>query len=163
MPPMYAPQPDAVPRAGADPQVRQTVLDLFHRYMQPLSQLPGEISQFEETGVGYEWRCQLDVGHVRSGRALQGVSCSVQLHFSLVDLDGRSRPLAVLYLVEQAEVGGWQERILLSLEHPQSLHDQLGAGLLPQNPDAQSLDKADAFVGALVVVKAALGGEVDWV
>lgn len=163
MPPMYSPQLGAAPPAGADPQVRQTVLDLFHRYMQPLSQLPGEVSQFEETGVGYEWRCQLDLGHQASGRALQGVSCSVQLHFSLVDLDGRSRPLAVLYLVEQAEAGGWQERILLSLENPQSLHEQLDGDLLPENPDIGSLEKATAFIGALVIVKATLGGEVDWV
>lgn len=166
MPPMYSYQPrgvTALPAGYAEPQSRRTVLDLFHRYMRLLSQLPGEVSQFEETGVGYEWRCQLDLGQFASGRSLQGVPCNVQLHFSLVDLDGGSKPLAVLYLVEQAQPSGWQERILLSLDNAQSLHDQLNASLSPLEPGMQTLEKAAAFVGALVVVRAALAGEVDWV
>lgn len=166
MAPMYSSQTGAwTPAPAADRAQRSgcTVLDLFHRYIRPLSQLPGEVSQFEETGVGYEWRCQLDLGQFASGQAMQGVPCSVQLHFSLVDLDSGSKPLAVLYLVEQAQPSGWQERTLLSLDNPQSLHDRLSASLLPLNPTLASLEKAAAFIGALVVVTAALGVEVDWV
>ncbi len=139
------------------------MLDLFHRFIRPLSQLPGEVSQFEETGVGYEWRCQIDLGRFASGQALPGVSCNVQLHFSLVDLDSGSRPLAVLYLVEQAQPSGWQERTLLSMGNPQSLHERVSASLLPLDPAPEALEKAAAFIGALVVVMAALGAEVDWV
>lgn len=166
MPPMYSPQTGAMAPAHSAvtrPQPRRTVLDLFHRFIQPLSQLPGEVSQFEETGVGYEWRCQLDLGRFDSGHALPGVPCTVQLHFSLVDLDSGSRPLAVLYLVEQAQPSGWQERTLISLGNPRLLHERVNASLLPLAPTSTSLEKAAAFIGALVALTAALGGEVDWV
>ena len=45
----------------AELQTRVTVYDLFKHCRQFLSGLPGEISQFEQSDFGYEWRCECEI------------------------------------------------------------------------------------------------------
>lgn len=139
------------------------VYDICHDHIRELSGLPGELSEFEENGIGYEWRCQLSLGACACGQVLGDTPCIFQLQFSLMDLEGRARPVAVLYLVEQAQLSDWQERILLSMETPGSAHDQVTHCLLPLGVDIEFMQKAGMFLEALEVVRSALGPSVRWV
>ena len=94
---------------------RTSVYELFRQHAPVLAGLPGEVSQFNETGFGYEWRCeyQLDA-QTSAGESPRDLR--LQLHFSLMDLKNRRKPAAVLYLVEQDIDGDIRERHLLPLE-----------------------------------------------
>ena len=99
---------------------RTSVYELFRQHAPVLAGLPGEVSQFNETGFGYEWRCeyQLDA-QTSAGESPRDLH--LQLHFSLMDLKNRRKPAAVLYLVEQDIDGDIRERHLLPLERGRRL------------------------------------------
>lgn len=152
-------QPGYVPPAS-DSSVRArrlTVCDVFQRHIHCLSALPGEISQFEETGVGYEWRCQMTLQEaIVRGSAY----VDLLLQFSLLDMEGRPRPAAVLFLVEQAAAG--QERLYVPLEDRDAVIEKLYELLLPRGGSIEAMTLVQGFVDALISVRNSLGSEVDW-
>ncbi len=146
---------------GAAPG-RISVYELFRQHAPVLAGLPGEVSQFNETGFGYEWRCeyQLDA-QTRAGENPRDLR--LQLHFSLMDLKNRRKPAAVLYLVEQDPDGEIRERHLLPLEDLGDAQEAINASLAYRPVSIGMLEKADRFIQELHRVRDALGEQVNWV
>jgi hypothetical protein len=141
------------------PAGRITVYELFRRYAPLLAELPGETSQFDETGFGYEWRCEYRIAGGSDGLAGEH---SLKLHFSLVDMKGRLKPVAVLYLVEQSEGASTQARQMLPLEDLAEAHEVLNAHLARKRASIGALERASGFISDLSGVREALEWEVDW-
>ena len=134
-----------------DPLGQITVDTLFRRHRQFLSSLPGEISQFDQSDFGYEWRCECDIGN------------AFQLHFSLIDLERQNRPAAVLYLVRTGQEQGTQDRLLVPLEDLSETQEQLNGQLAHSDTATiEVLEKVNHFILELAKVKKSLGNEVTW-
>jgi hypothetical protein len=131
---------------------------------QVLSGLPGEISQFEQSDFGYEWRCECEIAACAStvpqARANHGRS--LHLHFSLIDLDRHLRPAAVLYLVDHDQDRGDYNRLPLPLNDLTESHEQLNECLAQREATIEAFDSANSFIAALTKVKGSLGSEVAW-
>jgi hypothetical protein len=141
---------------------RVTVYEIFRKYLPLLSELPGERSEFNQTDIGYEWRCELELGIAPAAKDLDGVGNSLYLHFSLVDLPGQRHPAAVLYLLEQRRESVSHERILLPLEDLSDTQEQLNTELSQLAVNIEEYEKANDFISALSRVKESLDGEVSW-
>jgi hypothetical protein len=142
---------------------RITVYELFPRYIQLLAGLPGEVSQFEETGFGYEWRCEYRLGAVQSAGGTGNGNAEFQLHFSLVDLRGGTRPAAVLYLVEEGPADDSPQRQMLPLEDLTETQEVLNRALAHRGATVGIMEGADRFLRQLGPVRDGLGQDVDWV
>ncbi len=149
-------QPSKLPDLEKSRQ-RVTLFDLFHHYRPILSGLPGSISQFDQTDMGFEWHCEFDLG---AGWAGEG---SLQIHFHLIDLELLPIPAAVLYLVEAGGNGVKQNRLPLPLENLTETHDQLNEHLVEKGAHIEMFEKTGNFIAALTNVRALLPGEVAWV
>jgi hypothetical protein len=141
---------------------RVTVYELFRKHLPLLSELPGELSQFNQTDIGYEWRCELELGVAPAAKGLDGTGNRLYLHFSLVDLPGQRHPAAVLYLLEQRRESVSHERILLPLEDLSETQEQLNTELSQLAVSIEVYEKAHYFISALSRVKESLDGEVSW-
>ncbi len=148
--------PNTVQDARPERVARISVYDLFKRHIHLLADLPGEVSQFDQSEHGYEWRCEYDLGGSAPGQP------GVQLHFSLIDLERQPRPAAVLYLVGQARGSGGPERLMLPLEDLAETHEQLNERLSRDGATIAVLENASRFITALTRVREALGEEVNW-
>jgi hypothetical protein len=148
----------------AELQTRVTVYDLFLYCRQFLSGLPGEISQFEQSDFGYEWRCEFEIAAcapaIAQTRADHGHS--LHLHFSLIDLDRHLRPAAVLYLVEHDQDQGDYNRLPLPLNDLTETHEKLNECLIQRETTIEVFDNANRFITALTKVRESLGNEVAW-
>jgi hypothetical protein len=155
---------DAGQDIRAESQERVTVHELFLRHRQFLSGLPGEISQFDQSDFGYEWRCEFDISACSPAvtQTQADIGRSRQLHFSLIDLDRRSKPAAVLYLVERGQEQGSQDRLLLPLKDLAETHEQLNECLAQREATIEAFDNANLFIAALTKVRGSLGNEVAW-
>ena len=140
---------------------RVTLYELFPRHIQLLAALPGEVSQFEETGYGYEWRCQCRLGPVPAGD--DGATAELQLHFSLVDLPAGTRPAAVLYLVEGQPGADGPRRRLLPLQDLADTQELINGELARRGATVGIMEEADRFIRQLARVRDGLGEDVDWV
>jgi hypothetical protein len=128
-----------------------TVDEIFRRHIRLLSSLPGEISQFDQSEFGYEWRCECGIGN------------ALQLHFSLIDLERQKRPVAVLYLVGTGKEHSTQDRLLLPLEDLSETQEQLNRQLTHSGTATiEVLEKANHFILELAKVKESLGNEATW-
>jgi hypothetical protein len=143
---------------------RVTVYDLFRRHARVLAGLPGEVSQFEEMGFGYEWRCECSLGTQSADPADPPGSSprELWLHFSVIDMRGRLKPAAVLYLVEEREGLPAGERELLPLNDLSETHELLNRHLSGRQASIGALERADEFITELAAVREAIGQEVDW-
>ena len=135
---------------------RATVFEIFRDHRQLMSVLPGEVSQFEQTDVGYEWRCELALGTAAS------TSNVLELHFSLVDLAGLPRPAAALYLVEYGVEDGKDDHLALTLEDLEQTHGQLNEQLGSKGARIEALERAGRFVDEVVKLRDSLGHLVTW-
>lgn len=128
-----------------------TVDDIFRRHIRSLSSLPGEVSQFDQSEFGYEWRCECDIGD------------AFQLQFSLVDLEGQKRPAAVLYMVASGLEHDTQDRLLLPLEDLSETQEQLNRQLTQSGAATiDALEKVNHFIVELTKVKKSLENEATW-
>lgn len=141
---------------------RVTVYDLFRRHLPLLSELPGERSQFTQTDIGYEWRCELELGVAPAAKGRLGAENRLYLHLSFVDLPGQRHPAAVLYLLEQRRESVSHERILLPLEDLSETQEQLNTELSQLAVSIEVYEKAHYFISALSRVKESLDSEVSW-
>jgi hypothetical protein len=141
---------------------RVTVYELFRKYLPLLSELPGELSQFNQTDIGYEWRCELELGVAPAAKGLDGTGNRLYLHFSLVDLPGQRHPAAVLYLLEQRRESASHERMLLPVEDLNETQEQLNTELSQLAVSIEVYEKAHYFISALSRVKESLDREVSW-
>ena len=139
-----------------------TVYEVFRRHLQALASLPGEVSEFDQSEFGYEWRCEFEIGVYIHRSPQAEVEHSLQLHFSLVDLDRQPNPAAVLYLVTGEQDRGRQKRLMLPLEDLSETQEQLVAELTRRDTTLDMLNNADQFVAALGELKDLLGSEVVW-
>jgi hypothetical protein len=139
-------RPTAVPGFRDPEQARVDVYQLYREQMPCLAALPGQVSEFQQNQFGYEWRCGFELD----------ATGGWQLQFSLVDLQGRQRPAAVLYLV------GPEERVGLSLEELNATHEQLNGELARRGASIETLERAHEFISALAQVRDALGDAVSW-
>ena len=148
----------------AELQTRVTVYDLFKHCRQFLSGLPGEISQFEQSDFGYEWRCEFEIAAcaptVTQTRSDHGHS--LHLHFSLIDLNRHLRPAAALYLVEHDQVQGDYNRLPLPLNVLTETHEKLNECLTQREATIEVFDNANRFIAALTKARESLGNEVAW-
>ena len=142
---------------------RTTLYELFPRHVRVLAGLPGEVSQFEETGIGHEWRCECRIGACETEDTPSPGEHLLKLHFSLLDMKGHQRPSAVLYLVQESEEQGVRERRLLPLDDLAETHEILNRHLAGKSASIDTLETASQFIAALGVVRDAIGSEVDWV
>jgi hypothetical protein len=136
---------------------RVTLFDLFQQHVSTLSELPGGVSQFDQTDIGFEWHCEFEIGAGSAGTS------SLQIHFHLIDLEQLPKPAAVLYLVEANEHGEKRNRLPLPLENLTETHEQLNEHLVDKGASIEMFEKTGNFVAALTNVKALLSGEVAWV
>jgi len=163
-----ASRPDSTAASGihkarrATPAGRISVYQLFLHHASVLAKLPGEVSQFDETGFGYEWRCEYRLGEGAPAGEGHSGGYTLKLHFSLVDMKGRMRPVAVLYVVEQGSGQSSQARQLLPLEDLAETHEVLNDHLARKQVSIDALEKASRFITALYGVRDAIGLEVDW-
>ncbi len=141
---------------------RVTVYELFKRHIQSLAGIPGEVSQFDQSEHGYEWRCEYEVGVCPPAAGGSAAGNKLQLHFSLIDLERQPIPAAVLYLVEQSRPSGSQERLMLPLEELAETHEQLNEELSRRGVTIEVLENASRFIAALNQVRDALGEDVNW-
>ena len=141
----------------AESRGRLTVYGLFLRHMHLLAGLPGETSQFDQNEIGYEWRCEFEIGVIPPAVAQADMGHSLQLHFSLMDISRQPRPLAVLYLVEHE-----QSRLLLPLEDLAKTHEQLNERLAQRETTIEVFENANRFIAALTKVRESLGNDVVW-
>ena len=148
----------------AELQTRVTVHDLFLHCRQFLSGLPGEISQFEQSDFGYEWRCEFEIAAcaptVTQTRSDHGHS--LHLHFSLIDLNRHLRPAAALYLVDHDQDQGVCNRLPLPLNDLNETHEKLNECLIQRETTIDVFDNANRFITALTKVRESLGNEVAW-
>lgn len=135
---------------------RATVFEIFRDHRQLMSVLPGEVSQFEQTDVGYEWRCELALG------TAAGTSNVLELHFSLVDLAGLPRPAASLYLVEHGVDEGKYDHLAIALEDLEQTHTQLNEQLGSKGARIEALERAGCFIDEVVKLRESLGHLVTW-
>lgn len=135
---------------------RTTVFEIFRDHRRLMSLLPGEVSQFEQTDMGYEWRCELALG------AVAGTSNELELHFSLVDLGGLPRPAAALYLVEHGVEGGEYDHLALTLEDLEQTHEQLNEQLASKGARIEALERAGSFMAGIISLRESLGPLVTW-
>ena len=122
------------------------VYQLYREQMHCLAALPGEISEFQQSRFGYEWRCVHDLDDAHG----------LQLQFSLIDLERRERPAAVLYLL------GPDDRLPLPLEELNATHEQLNGELARRGASIETLERAHEFISALAKVKDTLDDAVSW-
>ncbi|HDY82238.1 MAG TPA: hypothetical protein ENH48_04695 [Halieaceae bacterium] len=155
---------DAVQGTHAEAHERVTVHVLFMRHRQFLSGLPGEVSQFDQSDFGYEWRCEFEIGACSPAatQARADIGHSLHLHFSLIDLDQQSKPAAVLYLVEHGHEQDTQDRLLLPLKDLTETHEQLNERLTQRHATIAVFDNAHRFIVALTKVRESLGNELAW-
>ena len=143
---------------GSDASLqRVTLFDLFQQYRPVLSELPGGTSQFDQTDIGFEWRCEFEIGARSAG------ADSLQIHFRLIDLEQLPKPAAVLHLVEAGEFGEQRTRLPLPLENLTETHEQLNEHLVEKGANIDMFEKAGNFIAALTSVRELLLGEVAWV
>lgn len=149
-----------VPDARPESPQRITVYGLFRRHLPFLAGLPGEKSQFYQSDFGCEWRCEFYIGTCppASGRTNSGNA--LQLHFSLIDIERQARPVAVLYLVEQAMEEPGQDRLLLPLDDLAATHELLNENLVGRGATIEAFENANHFIAALTKVRVSLGDEV---
>ncbi len=136
----------AVPGFRDPGPAKVDVYQLYREQMHCLAALPGEISEFQQSRFGYEWRCVQDLDEARG----------LQLQFSLIDLEGGERPAAVLYLL------GPEDRLPLPLEELNATHEQLNGELARRGASIDTLETAHEFISALAKVRDALGDAVSW-
>jgi hypothetical protein len=136
---------------------RVSLFDLFQQYVSTLSELPGGTSQFDQTDIGFEWRCEFEIGAGPAGAS------SLQIHFHLIDLEQLPKPAAVLYLVEAYEHGEKRNRLPLPLETLTETHEKLNEYLAEKGANIEMFERAGNFIAALTNVRALLSGEVAWV
>lgn len=155
-------QPDIAATATATRDTRRpslpraTVFEIFRDYRHLLSVLPGEISQFDQTDVGYEWRCQFNLGDASA------TANTLELHFSLVDLGGLPRPAAALYLVEHDTDRATNDHLALALEDLEDTHEQLNEQLAGRGASIEALGRAHSFIAELAKLRESLGQLVSW-
>ena len=155
----YAPESH---NAAAVPRQRITVYELFRRHIQALAGLPGGKSQFDQSDFGYEWRCEFDIGLLATGQAPTSGADSLQLQFSLIDLERQMRPAAVLYLLDYGREPGDQERLLLPLSDLLDTHERLNEQLAQRESSINAFENGNRFMAALAVVRKSLGSAVTW-
>jgi len=148
--------------AVSAPLQRVTVYGLFRQHIQSLAGLPGEKSQFDQSDFGYEWRCEFDIGVPSTGSAPLSGGADLQLQFSLIDLERQLRPAAVLYLVDNGQEPGSQDRLLLSLGDLLETHEQLNRELVQREVSINAFENGNRFIAALARVRESLGSGVTW-
>ena len=162
----HHPEYPSVPMQGfrAELQTRVTVYDLFLQCRQYLSGLPGEISQFEQSDFGYEWHCEFEISTCAptATQTRADYGHSLQLHFSLVDLDRHLRPAAALYLVEHDQEQDDYNRLPLPLSDLTETHEKLNQWLTQRGAAVEVFGNANRFITALTKAKESLGNEVAW-
>lgn len=141
------------------PSQRIGVYDLFRDHLQAFAKLPGEASNFEQSGSGYQWHCECALGGSKPevGKAL----APLRLHFFLVDTEGLPRPVAALYLV----AGYPTDANLSHLVHLNDLAlalDDLNSELAERDGMVEMSVRANQFIEELAGVKQELGSEVIW-
>jgi hypothetical protein len=151
--------PQGLYRAPAD---RITVEELFARYMQFFARLPGDVSEFDQSELGYEWRCEFELGMSSTAINRPDAALSLQLHFSVVDLDRFSSPAAVLYLVACGPRREDKNRLPLSLQDLEDTQEQLNQELLRRDATLETFADADRFILALTSLKNAIADRVAW-
>lgn len=139
-----------------------TVYEIFGRHMQALASLPGEVSEFDQSEFGYEWRCEFEIGVYTDSSSRAEAKHSPQLHFSLVDLEQQPNPAAVLYLITGEQEQGRQDRLMLPLEDLSETQEKLNAELARRDATLDMLNNADRFIAALSDLKDLLGSDVVW-
>ena len=137
-----------------------TVEALFQRHIGAFSTLPGQVSEFRLSEVGYEWRCEYDIGG-SAATVSPGKGASLLL-FSLMDLPDHRLPTAALYLLARVTTGVDTERYTIPLESLEETHEALNEHLLGYNATIEMLVNADRFIAALVIMRERLGGQVVW-
>ena len=152
----------AVQGFRAESPGRFTVHGLFLRHRHLLAGLPGETSQFDQSDFGYEWRCEFEIGACPPAVAQADMGHSLQLHFSLMDIDRQSKPIAVLYLVEHGQEQDHHHRLLLPLEDLTETHEQLNQHLAQKEASIEVFENANRFIAALTKVRESLDNELVW-
>lgn len=153
---------NAVPGSYPIPAEHITVHELFSRYMQFFAGLPGDISEFDQSEFGYEWRCEFGLGVCPATTPGPDKAGILRLHFSLVDLDRFSSPAAVLYLVTRSPQREDKNRLALSLEDLEDTQEQLNQELLRRDATLEMFAEADRFIVALTSLKNAIADRVAW-
>jgi hypothetical protein len=143
---------------------RTTVEALFQRHIGAFSGLPGQVSEFRLSEVGYEWRCECDL-EASTVPASPGKD-STMLVFSLMDLPNHRVPSAALYLIQpdaKAEAEATTaRRCSIGLENLAEAQDTINGYLAGSNATVAMLVSADRFMSSLGIMREKLGGQVAW-
>jgi hypothetical protein len=143
-------RPSDAPSGFSQPE-RVSVYQLYRQQMQCLAGLPGQVSEFHQSEFGYEWRCEFDLDD----------SQSLQLQFSLVDLERQPRPAAVLSLLGPGRDA--RDRWPLPVEDLNETHELLNDELNRRGASIHALQSAHRFMTALMEVREVLGdADVTW-
>ncbi|MEH6581512.1 MAG: hypothetical protein V7754_06215 [Halioglobus sp.] len=154
--------PSVVENFNVYSQERLTLLEIFPRHRNYLSALPGETSQFHQSNIGYEWRCEFQITPNRADDSPAARHDSLHLHFSLIDLEGYTRPAAVLSLISQGQLSEEFSRHVLPTEDMEQLPEQLNQLLSNSGAEIQEHERAAHFLAALSKLRESLGSEVLW-
>lgn len=140
---------------------RAGVYDLFRDHLQTFARLPGEVSNFEQSGPGYQWHCEFALGDPKPAVDAGGAREPLRLHFFLVDTEGRSRPVAALYLVAGYPTDAHLSHLVHLNDLAQAL-DDLNGELAERDGMVEMSVRANQFIEELSGVKQELGSEVIW-
>jgi hypothetical protein len=147
------------PHAGIAHQI--SVCDLVRDHVHTFAELPGELSNFEARGPGYQWNCEFQLSgpdEVQDDARERG---PLRLHFCLIDTERRTRPVAALLLEEGYSGETHQSRFLHLQDLAQAL-DDINEDLAQRNEVIEAAAKANRFIEALAGVKEELGDDVIW-
>jgi hypothetical protein len=148
-------QPDAVVSQLID------VCHLFRDHVHTFARLPGEASNFEQCGSGYQWHCEFQLRDREPGPDTSEALTPLRLHFFLGDTDNQPRPVASLFLTEGLARKAPQGRPVHLRDLDRAL-DEINEDLTRRNELIETSMKARRFIDALAGVKAELGDEVIW-
>jgi len=142
---------------------RITVDQLLLHYRELLSNLPGEVSHFDQNAFGYEWRCelQLDTNTPPLGNRQTHSNRPLELHFSLMDLDRHTKPAAALCLVEYGSQAT-QHRLFIALGNLADTQEQLNEHLLQRNASVAVYENAHRFLAALTEFRGIVQDQIVW-
>jgi hypothetical protein len=153
---------DAVQGFRPESPGRFTVHGIFLRHRHLFAGLPGETSHFDQSDFGYEWRCEFEIGACPPTVAQADMGHSLQLHFSLMDIDRQSKPIAVLHLIEHGQEQDHHHRLLLPLEDLTETHEKLNQHLAQKEASIEVFENANRFIAALTKVRESLDNELVW-
>ena len=140
---------------------RAGVYDLFRDHLQTFARLPGEVSNFEQSGPGYQWHCEFALGGPKPGLDTGGAREPLRLHFFLVDTEGQPRPVAALYLVAGYPTDAHLSHLVHLSDLAEAL-DDLNRELAERDGMVEMSVRANQFIEELAGVKQELGSEVIW-